>query len=183
MRPQLVDRAAAWAESVGFAKSCLDEVGALLHVLAGSVTAGRIADIGTGVGVSAAWMASATSLDVFTVDNDALRGGGLRRLFADTPQVHPMLGDWTGILQEAPFRMAFVDAGPAKLAGIDRLVQAMELGGLLVLDDLTPVEFWPDEWKGRPDPVRDAWLNHPQLTSIEIRTSLKAAAIIARRVD
>jgi len=182
LRPQLVNDAVTLAESLHFTKSCLDEVGALLHVLAGTIPFGKIADIGTGCGVSTAWMASATSLNVFTIDSDTALANGIRTLFADYPQVHPMVGDWEDILQDGPFRLVFVDAKPAKLAGVDRVVQATEVGGLLVLDDLSPIEFWPAEWKGRPDPVRDAWLNHPQLTSIEIRTSQKVAAIVARRI-
>jgi len=71
---------------------------------------------------------------------------------------------------------------PAKLEGIDEVINATEVGGLITIDDLIPIEFWVDEWKGNPDPVRDAWLNHSQLVSIEI-TSLKAAAILARRVS
>lgn len=182
LRPQLVDEALTVAQLHGFTKSCLDEVGALLHVLAGSISPGTIADIGTGCGVSTAWMASATSMDIFTVDSDPSLVRGIERLFADHPHVHPMVGDWPDILREGPFRLVFVDATPAKDSGIERLVQATEIGGLLVLDDLSPIEFWPEAWKGRPDPVREAWLNHAALASIEIRTSQKASAIIARHI-
>ncbi len=180
--PDLVERAARWAASLGFTKSCLDEVGALLHVLAGIIPSGRIADIGTGCGVSTAWIASATGLDVFTIDNDPSRAKGIRDLFGRYDHVHPIVGDWEDVLQHGPFRLVFVDTQPAKVAGVDALVQATEVGGLLVLDDLTPIEFWPEEWKRRPDPVREAWLNHPQLASTEIRTSLKVSCILARRM-
>lgn len=178
--PYLVERAKQLAGSLGFTSSCLDEVGMLLQVLAGSMTSGRIADIGTGCGVSAAWLSSATHLDVYTVDENLAPEVG--ELFRGCGQVHPLQGDWRDVLSYGPFRFMFVDAKPAKVAGVDALVQSTEVGGLLVLDDLTPVEFWPDQYKQKPDPVREAWLNHPQLASIEIRTSLKASAIIARRL-
>lgn len=180
--PSLVKLATRWADSLGFTNSCLDAVGVLLHVLAGVIPSGRIADIGTGCGVSTAWIASATSLAVFTIDNEPSRADGIRDLFVGYDHVHPILGDWQDILQHGPFRLVFVDAQPAKVAGVDVLVQATEVGGLLVLDDFTPIEFWPDEWQRRPDPVREAWLNHPQLASTEVRTSLKVSSILARRM-
>jgi hypothetical protein len=85
-------------------------------------------------------------------------------------------------LHEGPFQLVFVDAKPAKLDGLDKIVNAMEVGGLMVLDDLTPIELWPDEWRGKPDPIREAWLGHSQLVSVEIRTSRRASAILARRI-
>lgn len=67
-RPQLVDDAVTLAESRHFTKSCLDEVGALLHVLAGSIPFGKIADIGTGCGRSASflWMLNPRNWPVST---------------------------------------------------------------------------------------------------------------------
>ncbi|KPV43188.1 O-methyltransferase [Alicyclobacillus ferrooxydans] len=181
-RPSLVDPAMKLAESLGFENSCLDEFGQLLHLLAGHIQSGKVAEIGTGCGVSTAWIASATSLDVYTVDNDEERAIETRKLFVEHPNVHQIVGDWERILHEGPFRLVFVDAKPAKLEGIDKVVNATEVGGLIVIDDLTPVEFWTEEWKRKPDLVRDAWLHHNQLASIEVRTSLKASAILARRI-
>lgn len=182
-RPSLVERGIQLADSLGFEKSCLDEVGELLYVLAGHVQAGIIAEIGTGCGVGTAWIASATALDVFTVDNDEARVVAIEHLFSECSHVHSIGGDWEQILQYGPFQLVFVDAKPAKLGGIDKVVHFTQIGGLIVVDDLTPVEFWADEWKGKTDPVRDAWLHHKQLVSVEIRTSQKASAILARRMS
>lgn len=183
LRPTLVDYAASFADTLGFKNSCLDEVGELLYLLVGHIRAGRIAELGTGCGVGTAWIASSTALDVYTVDNDQERVKGTQELFSEVPHVHTMSGNWDQILQKGPFQLIFVDVKPAKLEGVDGLINATEVGGLIVIDDLTPIEFWPDDWKGKPDPVRDVWLHHSQLVSVEIRTSLKAAAILARRVS
>lgn len=181
-KPRLVDRAISLADSLGFKNSCLDEVGRLLYLLAGHVSSGRIAEIGTGCGVGTAWLASATTLDVYTIDNDQDRVQATQELFSEIPNVHQISGNWDWILQQCPFRLVFVDAKPAKLEGIGDVVNATEVGGLIVIDDLTPIEFWADEWKGKPDQIRDAWLHHDQLVSAEIRTSLKAAVILARKI-
>lgn len=155
----------------------------MLFLLVGHMRTGRLAEIGTGCGVGTAWIASGNTLDIYTIDNDHDRVTGTKELFSDMSNVHPMYGNWDQILKEGPFQLIFVDAKPAKLEGIDKVVNATAIGGLIVIDDLTPMEFWTDEWKGKPDPVRDVWLHHTQLVSVEIRTSLKAAAILARRVS
>ena len=61
MKPPLVVRAQALAAELGFEKSCTDEDGALLHVLAGRRGLLRAGEIGTGAGVGAAWIVSALS--------------------------------------------------------------------------------------------------------------------------
>ena len=182
IRPSLVEQAMTLADRLGFENSCLDEVGEFLHVLVGHLQTGKIAEFGTGCGVSTAWMASATELDIYTVDNDASKSTGIKDLFSDVAHVHPIIGDWEQILANGPFQFVFVDAKPAKLDGVDRIVDMTDRGGLIVLDDLTPVEFWPEDWKGRPDRIRDVWLHHPKLAAVEMRTSMKASVILARRM-
>ncbi len=182
VKPSLVERAMSLANRLSYNNSCLDEVGELLHVLVGHLQTGKIAEIGTGCGVSTAWMASATSLDLFTVDRDVRTSSVVRDLFFDLPHVHPILGEWEQILEEGPFRFVFVDAKPAKLAGVDRIVNATEVGGLICLDDFTPIEFWPEDWKGKQDRVRETWLHHPKLAAVELRTSLKTSVILASRI-
>jgi hypothetical protein len=48
------------------------------------------------------------------------------------------------------------------------LLAAVRLGGVIVLDDLTPESSWPPEWRGQPDPTRALWLNDPRLAAVEL---------------
>ena len=59
MVPPLVEKAFALTERFGFERSCSPEVGRLLHVLAASRGRERVAEIGTGSCVGAAWIVSA----------------------------------------------------------------------------------------------------------------------------
>ena len=52
--PPLVARAKAAAASLGFEKSCRDEDGMVMHVLAARRGIERVAEIGTGTGVGTA---------------------------------------------------------------------------------------------------------------------------------
>lgn len=179
--PSLVTRARQLASSLGCFNSCLDEVGQFLHILAGHVRGGRIAEFGTGCGVGTAWLAASGNAQVYSVDSDESRVNAVRSLFTGVDHVHLCVGDWTDILQDGPYALVFVDAKPAKLSGIERIVAATEPGGFIVMDDLTPPEFWPEAWNGKADVVRETWLNHVALESIEIRTSIKVSVILARR--
>ena len=180
----LVRRASALAERSRFEHSCTTEVGRLLAVLASRIRSGLVGEIGTGCGVSTAWIAStlATGAFLVTVELDPTRAEDARRLFADVPNVHILQGDWHELLVHGPFDLLFADGGKAKEHEPEVLVGALKPGGTVLLDDLTPEKLWPEEWRGRPDPVREFWLNDPRLAATEILTGPADAAIIATRL-
>ena len=85
-------------------------------------------------------------------------------------------GDWHKLMpREAPFDLLFLDSGKQhpEVDGAD-VVGLLAPGATIVMDDLTP------ERPG-PDPVREFWLNHPQIASLEILTTRQTAAIVGTR--
>lgn len=185
--PPLVHEALRLAERMGFASSCAPEVGRLLHVLAGQHREGCIAEIGTGCGVGAAWIASALAPGVsfVTVELNPERAGAARALLAPFPNVRVLHGDWREILRCAPFAMLFPDAADAKTEAPETVLTALRPGGLVLLDDLTPESRWTAEGRARrsADPVRAFWLNDPRLLATEILVTPASAAILATRRD
>jgi predicted O-methyltransferase YrrM len=182
--PALVQQATALAAELGFTASCTPEVGRLLRVLAGACRQGRIGEIGTGCGVGTAWMAGglAPGVGLWTVEIDARRAALARCLLRGVPGVEVLTGDWQTILPHGPFALLCADARAAKVEAPEQVLAALAPGGLLVLDDLTPEDQWPPEWRGRPDPVRVWWLNEPRLAATEIRVAPEAAVILATRL-
>ena len=182
--PPLVDQATAVAGQMRFTHSSSIEVGRLLHVLARQYQRGTIGEIGTGCGVGAAWIISALArvTSFVTVELDESCALAAQALFAPFPKVRVIHGDWRDILPYGPFVLLFADGGQAKQAEPDVLLHALEPGGLLVLDDLTPREHWPPNWRGRPDPVRDYWLNDPRVAATEIRVTPTSGVILATRI-
>jgi predicted O-methyltransferase YrrM len=177
--PPLVEKALAHADRLGFAKSCLPEVGRLLHLLAAARGRERVAEIGTGTGVGAAWIVSALSPAVpfFTAEVDPERAAAARELFRSDENVHVLEGDWRELLPpEAPFDLLFFDAQKQLRPPEDGelVVGLLAPGGIAVLDDLTP--GFPG-----PDPVREFWLHAPDLAATEILTTPSTAAILAVR--
>jgi predicted O-methyltransferase YrrM len=181
--PPLVQQAQALSEDLRFESSSALEVGRLLHVLVSHIRAGRIGEIGTGCGVGAAWMihALAPGVSFVTIERDSRRAAAVQALFADIPHVQVLQGDWRNLLVYAPFDLLFADGGRAKQEEPERLLAALRPGGLLVLDDLTPEDCWPEEWQSWTDPVRNFWLNDPRVRATEIRVTSSSAVILATR--
>jgi predicted O-methyltransferase YrrM len=176
--PPLVRRAQALARSLGFERSCSDETGRLLHVLAAERGRVRVGEIGTGAGVGAAWIVSALdpAVPFVTVEQDGALAEAAATLFREDMNVRVLVGDWHEALPpEAPFDVLFVDAAKQR-PDVDG-EQALALlapRGLVVLDDLTPGRI-------EPDPVRKFWLGYVGLAAVEIAVSSREAVILAVR--
>jgi predicted O-methyltransferase YrrM len=186
--PELVHRAESLAIAMRFELSSIPEIGRLLAVLVSLRPRGRLAEIGSGCGVGSAWIVDAMGpeAEFVTVEADAERAGAVSRLFADQRQVRALHGDWHDLLPpEAPFDLLFFDGGNWKRGDVEAESEAaLELvarGGLVVIDDLTPESLWPEEWRGRPDPVREFWLADPRLRAAEVMMTPETAAIVATK--
>lgn len=176
--PPLVARALALELELGFERSCIPEVGMLLHVLAGQRGRTRVGELGTGCGVGAAWIVSALppTVPFVTVEVDEARARAAAELFAADENVRVLHGDWHERMPpEAPFDLLFLDSGKQhpELDG-EEVVGWLAPGATILIDDLTP---------GRPgpDPVREFWLNHPRIAALELLTTPQTAAILGTR--
>ena len=181
--PEQVMKAKRLAGENDFNYSCLDEVGQLLAVLTASIKQGTIAEIGTGYGVGTAWMATRLKNEVslISIDNDKSKINSVQTIF-HRKNVKFIHSDWQEILNYAPFQLIFADGGKAKEQHPDMLVEALAVGGMILIDDLTPIEYWPEEWKGKTDKVREYWLSHPYLQAVELRVTQKNSVIVATKV-
>ena len=151
------------------------KVGALLAVLAASKPAGRLLELGTGIGHGTAWLLSgmdaASTLD--TVDTDPqVVAVAQRHLRADERVTfHVMNGAaFLAAAAEQRFDLIYADAWPGKFSHLDQALSALRPGGFYVIDDLLPQPNWPEghapkvpplvgEMEGRPEfaTVRLAW--------------------------
>jgi predicted O-methyltransferase YrrM len=189
--PPLVQQALDLARQQGFKSSCVPEVGQLLGILASHVQHGIVGEIGTGTGVSSAWMLSHLSPTIrfVTVEANVERATAVQHLFQDLPNTQVIHGDWSEILAYGPFDLLFIDAGPAKspprssprevtaAEAAEMILPALRMGGIAVLDDLSPEEYWPEEWRGQPDLVREFWLNDTRLNAMEVLVKAATSAM------
>lgn len=120
------------------------EVGALLRVLAVTVRARRILEVGTCIGYSGIWLAGALPADgvLLTMELDPERAKIARENFERaglSGRVNVMIGDAERLIAKVagPFDLIFQD-GAKQLYGplLDRLVALLRPDGLLVTDNV-----------------------------------------------
>lgn len=181
--PPLVRSALGAAHAAGFTRSCSPEVGALLRTLAAARPGGRVLELGTGLGVGAAWLLSGLpdSGRLLSVEADGARAGRAWSVLRADPRARVQLGDWHDALLEAPFDLIFADCAPAKTPdALPTLARALRPGGTLVLDNLTPRAGLDDRWHAG-DPLRDAAFAHPHLHACEVQVTRRECVLLATR--
>ena len=137
------------------------EVGALLRVLATSVKAARILEIGTAIGYSGIWLAKALPPGgmLVTMEFDPDQAREARDNFARAglaDRVSVVVGDASLKIAKVagPFDLIFQDgAKPLYTPLLDRLVSLLRRGGLLITDNvLWDGEVVPGFREPRKDP-------------------------------
>lgn len=172
--PALVWRAVELSRKNDFALASLPEVGRLLQLLAGGAT--RMCELGTAYGVGAAWIQSGMTrgATLLTVEVDPQRAELARALFAGTPSIEVVAGDWTAALDRGPFDMLFSDGGPKRKPGDpEKLLPLLRDGGVAVLDDYTPGK--------RDDLSREIWLENELYRAVELTLTPDVAVILATK--
>ncbi|HEX8027583.1 MAG TPA: O-methyltransferase [Vicinamibacterales bacterium] len=120
------------------------DTGALLHTLARASGARRILEIGTAIGYSTLWMATALPADgtLISMEYDGARASRARDHFAAAgygDRISVIVGDATRFLHKVagPFDLIFQDSDKKLYEPmVDRLVDLLRPGGLLVADNV-----------------------------------------------
>ena len=181
--PDLVRRAVAAARAIGFpvtrddpghgrGSASLPGTGRFLAMLAAGCAGGRIAELGTGAGIGAAWMAAAMPADctLVTAELDPDRAAAAARVLAGDPRVTVLTGDATSLIAaRGPYDLIFADSGVRDADAFGALAGLLKPGGRIVMDDVTPVAALP---AGSPlrerDLKRELFAGQPGLTWTEV---------------
>jgi predicted O-methyltransferase YrrM len=146
--------------------------GALLAVLAATRRSARIAELGTGLGAAAAWIAAGMDADsrLVTVESNVERAQEARSLLSSDPRIEVLAGRWEELVPpRGPFDLVFVDSGfsrrlhEAQAAAF--LLDIVVPGGILVMDDLTPES---ESHQSGSDPKREFALANPRVIGAEL---------------
>jgi predicted O-methyltransferase YrrM len=180
--PTLVSRAFDLSRRSGYVSFCRNETGRLLATLAATRT-GTLAEFGTGCGVGTAWLRSGIRGDarILTAELDPKLADAAADIFEDDPQVEVVAADWSILRDRGPFSLLFLDAKEPKSSGADTVVDLIEPGGVVVLDDFTPCASWPPVFEGRVDVLREQWLTDERFTTVEVMVASDAAVLIAAK--
>ena len=143
--PAILDRTVALA----FPMPSEPRTGALLRVLAASKPGGRLLELGTGTGLSTAWLLDGMDRDatLVSVDIDPGPQAVARNILGADPRLTITTMDAASFLcqqQVASFDLIFADAMPGKYELLDEALALLRLGGLYVIDDMLPQASWPE---------------------------------------
>jgi predicted O-methyltransferase YrrM len=180
--PDVVSRAFDVSRKHGYVSFCRNETGRLLATLAATRN-GTLAEFGTGTGVGTAWLRSGVRPDarILTAELDATLAEAAGEIFAGDDQVEVLSADWSTMRDRGPFSLLFLDAREPKTAGADTIIDLVEPGGVVVLDDFTPCSSWPPVYEGRVDTLREQWLTDDRFTSVEVMVAEDASVLIATK--
>ncbi|MBD2460284.1 class I SAM-dependent methyltransferase [Oscillatoria sp. FACHB-1407] len=124
-------------------------VGSLLRTLATSKPSGQFLELGTGTGVSTAWILSGMDLQssLLTIDNDqAVVAIAKAHLKGDSRVTFKVsdAGDCINQLNQdgKQFDLIFADTWAGKYTHFEQTMQLLKPGGFYVIDDMLPQPNW-----------------------------------------
>lgn len=139
------------ARNLGFEMSSLAEMGAFLAALAASKPAGRVLELGTGIGLGTTWLLQGMSGDssLVTVEYEPELARRAAARFGSDRRVTVVAGDAGAYLTQAAssgiqFDLIFADAWPGKFSHRSEALSLVSSGGFYVVDDLHSQATWPE---------------------------------------
>jgi predicted O-methyltransferase YrrM len=137
--------------AIGFTMGSDLLTGSLLRMLAASKPSGIFLNLGTGTGLSAAWILDGMDAQsiLMTVDIDENVAAIARRFLGQDPRVTFYAEDGATFIasmnkQGRTFDLIFADMPPGKFQYLDETLQLLKPGGLYVIDDLLLLTSWEE---------------------------------------
>ena len=126
----------------------------MLRVLATSKPGGRLLELGTGTGLSTAWLLDGMdqAARLITVDVDPGPQAVAREILGGDVRLEIVTADAAVFLDQQAgemFDLIFADAMPGKYEVLDKALALLKPGGLYVIDDMLPQENWPESHAGK----------------------------------
>ncbi|MEX0771145.1 MAG: class I SAM-dependent methyltransferase [Balneolaceae bacterium] len=147
--PETLEAIERDTKNSGFTMPSERKTGSLLCTLTAAKPDGHFLELGSGTGLSTAWLLCGMNQSALldSVDNDkailkiARRhlGGDRRVAFHDC--------DGENFIKDAQpdsYDLIFADAWPGKYSLLDETLSLLKVGGFYVIDDMCPQPNWPD---------------------------------------
>jgi predicted O-methyltransferase YrrM len=171
--PKSIAAIDAEGKSIGFAMPSEPLTCSLLRVLAASKPAGNFLELGSGTGLSTAWILDGMDANsrLTTIDNEESLLQVLRKHLGSDPRLTVVCGDGDEALISLAgqkFDFIFADAWPGKYRFLDETLSLLKPGGIYVIDDMLPQPNWPEGHGEKATTL---------ITSLEKRSDLRLVKI------
>lgn len=136
------------AAALDFAMASEPRTGALLRALAAAKPGGRLLELGTGAGLSAAWLLDGmdAAAHLLSVELDPELAAVARKHLGGDPRLEIRVADALEVIAEEPpasYDLIFADSLPGKFDNLGAALALVAPGGFYVIDDLLPQANWP----------------------------------------
>jgi predicted O-methyltransferase YrrM len=121
----------------------------LLRTLATSKPASKFLELGTGTGLSAAWILDGMDDDstLVSVDHDPKFLGIAKKFLGADERLELVCmdgGEWVGVNKDQKYDYIFADTWHGKYLLLDEALSMLNKGGLYIIDDMLPQPNWPE---------------------------------------
>jgi predicted O-methyltransferase YrrM len=170
--PKALEAIAQKTREIGFDMAGDALVGALLQSLAASKRGGRLLELGTGTGLSTAWIAQGMdpASRLISVDNDPQLLHIARSHITD-PRIEFVCSDAAKYLKSLAgerFDLIFADTWAGKYEMLDETLELLAPGGLYVIDDMLPQPNWPAGHDHKARALREQLFSRRDLAVCEL---------------
>jgi predicted O-methyltransferase YrrM len=147
--PKIIQKIWADTRAAGFTMASEPLTCSLLRTLAATKPGGRFLELGSGTGLSTAWLLDGMDAEsrLTTVDNDAGVLAVLRKHLASDARLTTVCADGDEFLKTRhgqQFDFVFADTWAGKYRLLDETLALVRPSGLYVIDDMLPQPNWPD---------------------------------------
>ena len=147
--PNVLGRIQADTAALRFQMASEPLTGALLRTLAATKPAGRFLELGTGTGVSTAWLLDGMdeASRLVSVENDVNCIAVAKQHLGNDHRVSFRTQDAAVLLATLPkqqFDFIFADTWVGKYTHLEDALQLLKRGGLYMIDDMLPQTSWPE---------------------------------------
>lgn len=170
---------------LGFDMSCDPRTGALLRTLAAARPGGRILELGTGAGMSTAWLLDGMAADssLLTVESEENLVEVARQHLGHDTRVRFVHGDAGALIERLDgerFDLVFADTWAGKFERLDETLELLAPGALYVVDDLLAQPSWPEGHGPRAEALAERLMSDGRLRATRLDWS--SGLIVAARI-
>lgn len=175
--------------AIGFDMFSDSRTGSLLRTLAATKPKGTLLELGTGTGISTAWLLDGMDSDstLLTVDNDKKAVAVAQEHLGGDSRVGFILMDGASCLKELSadgrrFDLLFADTWPGKYTHLDEALRLVAVGGLYIVDDMQPQPNWPEDHPPKVAALIESLGAHPEfhITMLNWSTGILLAGRLQR---
>ncbi len=179
-------RIVAASAEIGFSMNADVLTASLLRTLARAKPGGMFLELGTGTGLSTAWLLDGIDKrsTLISVDNDPVCQNVARKYLAGDKRLRLICQDgeeWIRANAET-FDFIFADTWAGKYTLLNETLAMLKPGGLYIVDDMLPQPNWPDGHLAKVDRLIRQLEAHTDLTTTKMAWST-GVVVVAKKTE